>query len=1313
MEATISSGAATSYQNRTGDEVTKTLGNIIQIQNAEVVATHLGPRPLRITLLVSSFKVIGSDTSGQFGSPRTFEGTSEYSRLLEALSTYRTPDTTASHSQNAGQSELTSADPRSRSPLSASENCYGSQQLFSQIPAPSGSSNRATQAEEKLMLDAQPSTAQMSNTARELSRNSNPVDQKAKLLELLKAQNTSKPLPEKAIRLPEQAKKTRPLLENVIEAQHIVLPTKAEPSSTVQPEPEQSLKSSLTQVSGYEHRKLNPSQSRAKKIRSRDIKISHEQRKLLDREHSWLPAEPGHRGPVANVPMAVLQEVTEKVEQRAAEKSRQELEVLEQSRRQSEELTRNDEADHRRDQQSESPVPSVDWPPSSPIQARNELPPDSSTEIAGGSDDEDKANPKRSDTSAAEEDTSRSRQISPFSRRESTTSLVQNTDPRLEVVAPLSSQPKSGRSKDDAELASTALTRKTTSSAMQPSSSIQIESIAAIGQEALENDSDIEMSVPIGLHDDEVTRTDRSITSEVPSTAFESLEPFTQVKRTPNANGRDHRNMAQVEQQSSAPEILSSPSKRRRIDSLGRAQKVSFNSSDENMQGLSPKSTYYPMSLPSTAAPFQTRTSSVEETIFDNSAQQEVLHSISSATDGASNTNSPVRDLAQVSDPTGNVTSSVVDQPNDRISNLRREPESPILSPFVSKRRKVRRSPATFKFTQEEYPKEDPSITAKRYRQEFFASRKNSRSKSYVSFCEVGSGNTPGSADGKSGGFAAAQEYPAATEESQGAPSAPFDSHDHPQGFCSSPIQDGSNTRTESPTHEKIVGLIDERLDESSYGASTPPEIDSKVTLPAVIPTYQASGQAPVTASVEQPSLLLAQSIQSDLHSVSTKLEGLSSTDVSQRTDRSGQAQPLPELMTPALSVAEIPQRVSPAVKDLTQAEEHPPLLGIFPRFKATYPDYLGTEEHFVNMCKKIHHLVRADRMEHKSLWDDFIIRHKTDYQQYCQQCMDNAEDPKPYERFYQEEVDGPKYNKRIVLPTTLGEMIPAEQAPPNGQGPHQTTTSTRPGSPTVRIGAQFTTSSGHPQGSIPIRKPLKESTKSILTRSMPSLETLSNTSEQISVERGGRESPERSTQLDKPDFLDSKEPIDLTSDQSSSPTPAPHSRLSKIVSKRVGERSLRKIPWQEHTSASDPSGNQSRQEQNHLRGSSIARTLNMQLTDNKYPTARRPALDEFPMPRSKDSSRKGQTPTASAPSKKSRPKPQAAAVDEWWKDDNTPFREYVKLYQSITPGKGNAWAKEKGTPRATASAEEDKQAGSGREESPELGSMDIMKWRL
>lgn len=96
----------------------------------------------------------------------------------------------------------------------------------------------------------------------------------------------------------------------------------------------------------------------------------------------------------------------------------------------------------------------------------------------------------------------------------------------------------------------------------------------------------------------------------------------------------------------------------------------------------------------------------------------------------------------------------------------------------------------------------------------------------------------------------------------------------------------------------------------------------------------------------------------------------------------------------------------------------------IYNRFKATYPDYLAPIEQFIAICKRIENLVKEDRMEHQSLWDDFIIRHKTEYPKYLHRCADMAEDPAVYEKFYRNEIDEPRYIRRIVTPRSLHEAL-------------------------------------------------------------------------------------------------------------------------------------------------------------------------------------------------------------------------------------------------------------------------------------------------
>ena len=68
--------------------------------------------------------------------------------------------------------------------------------------------------------------------------------------------------------------------------------------------------------------------------------------------------------------------------------------------------------------------------------------------------------------------------------------------------------------------------------------------------------------------------------------------------------------------------------------------------------------------------------------------------------------------------------------------------------------------------------------------------------------------------------------------------------------------------------------------------------------------------------------------------------------------------------------------------------------------------------------------------MEHPSLWDDFIVRHRVEYAQYLSQCNDEAEDPIPYERFYRNKVSQAKYispDGLVVTPDSISEFLPPE----------------------------------------------------------------------------------------------------------------------------------------------------------------------------------------------------------------------------------------------------------------------------------------------
>ena len=101
MKATIASSAARKFKTEKRKRVTEgTLGGLVQILSFEIVATHLGPRPSRVTLLIKEFKSIGSEGSVMFGHPRAImDSWPETVKLIEQLRFLRTQEFTDSQLQ--------------------------------------------------------------------------------------------------------------------------------------------------------------------------------------------------------------------------------------------------------------------------------------------------------------------------------------------------------------------------------------------------------------------------------------------------------------------------------------------------------------------------------------------------------------------------------------------------------------------------------------------------------------------------------------------------------------------------------------------------------------------------------------------------------------------------------------------------------------------------------------------------------------------------------------------------------------------------------------------------------------------------------------------------------------------------------------------------------------------------------------------------------------------------------------------------------------------------------------------------------------
>ncbi|KAL4960136.1 uncharacterized protein BDV14DRAFT_148814 [Aspergillus stella-maris] len=92
----------------------------------------------------------------------------------------------------------------------------------------------------------------------------------------------------------------------------------------------------------------------------------------------------------------------------------------------------------------------------------------------------------------------------------------------------------------------------------------------------------------------------------------------------------------------------------------------------------------------------------------------------------------------------------------------------------------------------------------------------------------------------------------------------------------------------------------------------------------------------------------------------------------------------------------------------------------IYKKFCSAYPTYTGDFEHFLGQCSRLRAFREGGSLQRPHLWDDFIIKHLTDYPQYLTNCMRNDTRPLAYEQHFANSFSTPTYTKRCLLPTRI-----------------------------------------------------------------------------------------------------------------------------------------------------------------------------------------------------------------------------------------------------------------------------------------------------
>ena len=420
----------------------------------------------------------------------------------------------------------------------------------------------------------------------------------------------------------------------------------------------------------------------------------------------------------------------------------------------------------------------------------------------------------------------------------------------------------------------------------------------------------------------------------------------------------------------------------------------------------------------------------------------------------------------------------------------RKASEPLCLSPSVSKRRKglVTRASSDTAFLNGVM--QDPSVVARQSRSEFFANLKKSRNLTAGSLNEVpkrGNGSAQIGDRGvpalenidrpkiRSSGPLVNEEEEARLqlmEEGEVSPKTqpPSNARRKSLGSISTPQLEEKSTHDKSEDGFAALAIENKYLQDAkgsarapsnSTTAAEPQEPGAKYPVKPVLaqeslaPTYlcssapsknmDKSSTAQDSSSNELPSSSEAQlsprteptdnlRVQSQLlgdysilNSAVPEVEPRTHEDPSisnSNHDKASSSQPIDD-MQPQVGEQGV-ERTETSVKKNIDIKPEPKAVTIFEEFKAAYSDYHGNEQHFKNMCGKIATLLKADRIEHPSLWDDFIIRHKADYPTYLNRCAEDAQDPIPYEYFYRNHIEEPRYSKRIVTRKNLGQIIPS-----------------------------------------------------------------------------------------------------------------------------------------------------------------------------------------------------------------------------------------------------------------------------------------------
>ncbi|KAL9612133.1 MAG: hypothetical protein Q9167_003249 [Letrouitia subvulpina] len=655
-------------------------------------------------------------------------------------------------------------------------------------------------------------------------------------------------------------------------------------------------------------------------------------------------------------------------------------------------------------------------------------------------------------------------------------------------------------------------------------------------------------------------------------------------------------------------------------------------------------------------------------------------------------------------------------------SDRKRKPSgSAIPSPNTWKRRRHQRRLLGLDFSQGTADMPDPSIMARRYREEFLASRKNSLSESYDSPSCMSSVN--GTPDRKLNLRSNVQPDAIREQEQNRMATKSVTPIASPPVHFLSPSTLKFKDRPDLPSeitgvqeyqhlheHENAKALPSAHEEYTGIDVSSTAIPSTKLGDMPVLHPLEASKPSDFAADTTAgaPERPRSETRETDLDAVSQKLQAVSSDQVSQNSTKAAieptlsgvQAQSLPELMTPALSITDVePVQSSGPFFEMQADRSHLPSSSIFEQFRTTYPEYSGTFRHFVGMCKKIESLCEADRMEHMALWDDFIVRHNTEYPRYLSRCTEAVEDSLPYEKYYRSEIEKPAHTKHVVTPKNLSQIL-ASESPPNASG--SLTRSDTSSHSKADIGPHLQ----QEQNQIEVmtketsRQQGKDSPDAVFQclekrrqrRSHLSGPTVGCATVVISQNKEASPSPVEHCLNAKNEKAAAT--IDLTGDDILVPESPPWGTVESPT--LSAKKPSRRLPWvsSEDTVTPIRRGPVSKMDSAIVpktRHDDLEKSANTIRAPNSAPSklfklSSKPNMRNTSLPRTSSFCRSKRA-TESSSKKRFEVKGstpiiemqlvESIGIDGWWKDENSPFNIFRRKYMAITPGKGNSYAQD------------------------------------